>query len=194
MRLATWTSHKTVHAGRIKEIGPLRTLAGVSGRSLAVESDQPGTWASFFCDASMFVRYFPQIGDFLVVYDQGEPSEYTSISPAKAFEDGYHAGSEPISVFQNGNADARESDDERPSLFRKRYRKLTAGELAVHDAIKDAAEELAEVIGQLNSDVARKFDIALVTSNVTAKDAGNVTLALRHLEDCVYRAVKALTA
>lgn len=32
-----------------------------------------------------FKRYFPQPGDYLVVYDDG----YKSISPRKAFEDGY---------------------------------------------------------------------------------------------------------
>jgi hypothetical protein len=40
---------------------------------------------SFDCPASMFARYIPVPGDYLVIYRD----DYKSISPAKEFEDGY---------------------------------------------------------------------------------------------------------
>jgi hypothetical protein len=42
-------------------------------------------YAPMVVPASMVGRYFPQAGDYLVVYDDG----YQSFSPAKAFEEGY---------------------------------------------------------------------------------------------------------
>lgn len=84
------------------------------------------------------------------------------------------------------------------SLFRKRYRQLSADELALHDAIKDRADELARLIGILNPSIAYMLKVDMGEANELVPnmncDAANVTLALRHLEDCVYRAVKALTA
>lgn len=85
------------------------------------------------------------------------------------------------------------------SLFRKRYRQLSAADLELHDAIKDKADELAvliaEVAGRLevpgrSPGAPRRGPIESIVENQGA----NVTLALRHLEDAVYRAVKALTA
>lgn len=91
-------------------------------------------------------------------------------------------------------------------LFRKRYRQLEPHELALHDAIKDKASELAFLIGQVKpnttlapphpptSTPAPADAAAYRIKSMADNDAANVVLALRHLEDCVYRAVKALTA
>ena len=102
-----------------------------------------------------------------------------------------------------GQADARQlaadaiPDDCR--LFRKRYRALSPQEIALHDAIKDKADELAALIAQIDTVCpelpnfepgSAQYKLAHMASNATAHEI----LALRHLEDCVYRAVKALTA
>jgi hypothetical protein len=80
-------------------------------------------------------------------------------------------------VFLNGDIDGRQSDDvnEEVSLFRPRYRALTAEEKDLHDAIKAKADELADLIYKV-------------------KYTTNTDLAIQHLEDSVYRAVKGLTA
>lgn len=103
-------------------------------------------------------------------------------------------------VFE-GKSDARQTSDEKHSpyntLFRKRYRQLTDDELILHDAIKDKADELAKLIGGLNPGVyARLVGVLPVATppGLHECDPAQVTLALRHLEDAVYRAVKALTA
>ena len=108
--------------------------------------------------------------------------------------------------------DARQTDSgDLPSasgLFRKRYRNMSDQELALHDAIKETADNLATLVAHLNPPVARKLGAKTTWSEaggLTVRmgdfdpllgrvyDAPNVTLAIRHLEDAVYRAVKALT-
>lgn len=81
-------------------------------------------------------------------------------------------------------ANAELSDEHR--LFRKRYRQLSQEEVALHDKIKDTADELAALF----------FKVAPVhLGPVENRERGaNVSLAIRHLEDAVYRAVKGLTA
>ena len=72
------------------------------------------------------------------------------------------------------------------SLFRKRYRQLSPDEVALHDQIKDKADEL--------------YALFLQVSNIEGgpdanrERGANVALAKRHLEDAVYRAVKGLTS
>jgi hypothetical protein len=101
-----------------------------------------------------------------------------------------------MNLYEGGQADARQSDAAAPppSLFRKRYKKLTDYEIALHDAIKDKADELArliQLVPQHTGDgVAPPAD---PLERLAVNRGGNVTLALRHLEDAVYRAVKALT-
>ncbi len=106
------------------------------------------------------------------------------------------------SLFE-GEPDARQTDaavmEPAHSLFRKRYRKLSTAEVALQDAIKDKADELAKLIGVLNEPVATRLGVAVYRDDgmrwdLGERDAANVTLAIRHLEDAVYRAVKALTA
>ena len=72
------------------------------------------------------------------------------------------------------------------SLFRKRYRQLNPDEVALHDQIKDKADELYALFRQV-SDIEKGPD-------ANRERGANVTLAKRHLEDAVYRAVKGLTS
>ena len=105
-----------------------------------------------------------------------------------------------MATVYEGEPDARQTaSDTLPAgatLFRARYRQLTDAELLVHDMIKDQADKLACTIGLLNPDVARRLCVNMgdASGALGHRDPANVTLALRHLEDAVYRAVKALTA
>lgn len=65
--------HKEVHALRIRSI---------RGNVLSFWEDW---FAPLDVDPAMFARYVPVPGDYYVVYEDG----YRSISPRKAFEDGY---------------------------------------------------------------------------------------------------------
>jgi hypothetical protein len=71
--------------------------------------------------------------------------------------------------------DARQAGDIRPSRFRKRYRKLTEAEVAMHDAIKAKAAELEVLIEELGP-------------------GRYPALAMTSLENAVFWAVKALTS
>ena len=76
--------------------------------------------------------------------------------------------------------------NEEHKLFRKRYRQLSPEDVALHDRIKDKADELAALFYEVSP---------IHTGPDSNRERGaNVTLAIRHLEDAVYRAVKGLTA
>jgi hypothetical protein len=91
-----------------------------------------------------------------------------------------------MSTLYEGEPDVRQSEGTpAPSLFRKRYKQLSAEEVALHDAIKDKADELHELICRACAPCA--------TYDLSAERARNQALAVQHLEDAVYRAVKALT-
>lgn len=99
-------------------------------------------------------------------------------------------------LYENGEGDARQSDDSAmpPSLFRKRYRKLTEAEVILHDAIKDKADELARLYAEIPT--GGQFPMGPsddILDYMASNKGGNVTLALRSLEESVFRAVKALT-
>lgn len=89
-----------------------------------------------------------------------------------------------------GAPDERQSEESELnpafSLFRKRYRQLNPDEVALHDQIKDKADELYALFRQV-SDIEKGPD-------ANRERGANVTLAKRHLEDAVYRAVKGLTS
>ncbi len=70
-----YQSHKVVEAAIIESW--VQTEAG----PIQVKTDQ-GTWLAKF---NIFARGNPQVGDYLVRYEDG----YLSWSPAKAFEEGY---------------------------------------------------------------------------------------------------------
>lgn len=106
-------------------------------------------------------------------------------------------------VYEGGQGDARQTDaaaiPDDCKLFRKRYRQLSPEEMALHDQIKDKADELAGLIAQINNPPAPgktppNPGAEAVLFSIADNNYAHVVLALRHLEDCVYRAVKALTA
>lgn len=68
-----YQSHKKVWALKI---------ASIDERKLTFADEG---YAPILVDPKMFARYTPFPGDYYVVYDDG----YKSISPAKAFEEGY---------------------------------------------------------------------------------------------------------
>ncbi len=90
VEMPRYQSHKKVHALEIAAISENES----SGRTPpGVPSQHPGYTLSF-ADAgyaplsigsNVVSRYFPQKGDFFVVYDDG----YQSISPRQPFLDGY---------------------------------------------------------------------------------------------------------
>lgn len=88
-------------------------------------------------------------------------------------------------VYKDQQGDARQTEADKPEgLFRKRYKKLTEAEVALHDAIKDKAEELHALF----------LSISPSMPDPVRDRGANVQLGIRHLEDAVYRAVKGLTA
>lgn len=93
-------------------------------------------------------------------------------------------------VYENQDADARQEDDIQTELFRPRYRKLEQAELDLHDEIKAKASELANLFAKIPRDSRAS---AGFLGGLAGNRGANVTLAIRHLEDAVYRAVKALT-
>lgn len=69
--LPKWKCHKVVSAASIMDY---------QANTIMLETGDVVTAAN-----GMFARYTPQPGDYYVVYEDG----YASISPKKAFEDGY---------------------------------------------------------------------------------------------------------
>ena len=98
-------------------------------------------------------------------------------------------------VYQGGDADARQGDDEQVKLFRPRYRKLSDEEVALHDEIKGKAEELAELFAKIDTTPRATVPHPSedVVTHMALNRGANISLAVRHLEDAVYRAVKGLT-
>lgn len=75
-----YISHKKVRALRITSV--VRVSASITDALFTVNLED-GTEAEL--PREMTARYEPQAGDYLVRYEDG----YESISPAKAFTDGY---------------------------------------------------------------------------------------------------------
>jgi hypothetical protein len=172
--------------------------------------------------AAVFARGLPRAGDYIVVYPstKAQPEGYISWSPKAVFEEGYilvndlvHAPTpdrllglpgikregrpDPDDLAAKGifagEPDARQSTETEltadSGLFRKRYRKLSAEELLVHDNIKDQAEQLLIAIGYVH----RPPLDAEHPTRAESENVRNFYLSRQHLEDAVYRAVKALT-
>jgi hypothetical protein len=109
-----------------------------------------------------------------------------------------HAAEKP-SQFENEAAHEQRtmSKGEKTELFRPRYRELTAQELQHVDRIKAKASELAYDIALIDgtpvpTDKTRAAADAMI-EGMNGNRGANVTISLRHLEDCVYRAIKAIT-
>jgi hypothetical protein len=83
-QLADWKCHKIVKAGKIIAFGDGFYT------SVTVE-DVNGAPCSVAITPNVFARGRPDLGDYLVIYEDG----YKSWSPAKAFEDGYARHIEP---------------------------------------------------------------------------------------------------
>lgn len=108
-----------------------------------------------------------------------------------------------MNVYENQQADLRQSQTEQEApadrverLFRGRYRQLTNEERALHDEIKANAAALANSIYKITDPYERLLATATLPKSVIDKiedQAVNVARAIAHLEDAVYRAVKALT-
>ena len=102
-------------------------------------------------------------------------------------------------VFE-GAPDARQTASEalaaETMLFRPRYRQLSESEVALHDRIKAKAAELAALFVEIDTTTREPLPSAGIQPlrHIALNRGANVTLAVRHLEDAVYRAVKALTA
>lgn len=99
-------------------------------------------------------------------------------------------GNPGSNVYAGGMTDKRISDEPTPgdNPFRPRYRKLGPKELDHHDRIKLQAMDLLTTFRQIPM-------IRAQDGNTNdGEGAANIKLAQRHLEDAVYRAVKALTA
>jgi hypothetical protein len=77
-----YKSHKTVHALKIGSVFPLG--AGGEPCRVLLSFTDPG-YVDITVEQEVVARYMPKPGDYFVVYDDG----YKSISPAKAFEEGY---------------------------------------------------------------------------------------------------------
>lgn len=91
----------------------------------------------------------------------------------------------PGNIFAGGQADARQGAGSRPEgTFRKRYRQLSAADIAHHDAIKDTAEVLL-------STITAAYD-AMQTGSPEIQRCR--ALAKTKLEESVMWAVRGLTA
>jgi len=101
-------------------------------------------------------------------------------------------GKPPATLYKNNDPDARQSDSKVNlninNPFRPRYRKLAQSELDYHDKIRLEAFTLLETIRNV---VKVRADAGQTSSG---EELACLKLAERHLEDAVYRAVKALTA
>lgn len=82
-QLGDWKCHKIVKAGKVTPAQITRD-ADEGTYTITVE-DGNGAPCKVVVRNDFLARGTPQVGDYLVIYDDG----YKSWSPAKAFEDGY---------------------------------------------------------------------------------------------------------
>lgn len=81
MEYPQYQSHKKVRALQIGDDFPI----GIHGDGSVMLPIADVGYSSVTVPKEVVSRYFPKAGDFLVVYEDG----YQSISPRKAFLDGY---------------------------------------------------------------------------------------------------------
>lgn len=79
VEMPRYQSHKKVWALRINSV-----VGWVTDPEVLLTFLDDG-YSSRMVDSKVVSRYFPVTGDYFVVYDDG----YESISPKKAFEEGY---------------------------------------------------------------------------------------------------------
>ena len=78
-KMPRYRSHKEVHALKIAQV----LVVNPDGSATLVIDDEG--FGHVGVEKEVVSRYMPVPGDYLVVYEDG----YRSISPAKAFEEGY---------------------------------------------------------------------------------------------------------
>jgi hypothetical protein len=94
-----------------------------------------------------------------------------------------------MNLYENQQPDARQSTAPElaagDELFRSRYRQLSDAEVDLHDRIKRTAGMLAALF----------YEVEPIHKGLSKnrERGANVQMAIRHLEDAVYRGVKALT-
>ena len=96
--LKPYTSHKKVRAVEITSVSEVKD--GMIHLTFAGTLTLP--WAE-----QMFHRYMPVPGDFFIRYDDG----YVSVSPRKAFLEGYKADGESFSDIKQGIKNAKANPD-----------------------------------------------------------------------------------
>jgi hypothetical protein len=80
MQMPQYQSHKKVWALQIKEV-----FRPSSSKELVTVSFVEADYAPIQVESEVCSRYWPREGDYYLVYEDG----YQSISPRKAFEEGY---------------------------------------------------------------------------------------------------------
>lgn len=75
-RMPSWKCHKVVKADKLIEVDVDTEGQGVRMRTAEATIEMPQEW---------FDRFRPEVGSYFVLYADG----YASMSPARAFEDGY---------------------------------------------------------------------------------------------------------
>lgn len=83
IEMPRYKCHKEVWALKISKVES-HLIMGEGGPRYLLSFVDPG-YASIEVDFKIVSRYMPKPGDYYVVYHDG----YKSISPAKAFEEGY---------------------------------------------------------------------------------------------------------
>lgn len=105
------------------------------------------------------------------------------------------------SVFENGEADAREDSAAFAKLgpgdhmMRARYRKANAEELRLMDEIKALGAQMVNKIAEVEKyvgDRPKSERTGSAIADLAHNDVGNLILGVRHIEDGVSRVVKAI--
>lgn len=118
-----YTCHKRVQAAQIIQILHPRASGGClsGGCLLHLDDGQTVVWDSVRC-----ITYQPVAGDYVVLYEPHEPGKapYISVSPRKAFEDGY--------ALSSGQFDMHGEAKRMADWISQRAVPLTADELRYH--------------------------------------------------------------
>lgn len=93
-----YQSHKVVHALKIGEIKKDIVHPPTGMKQIITLAPADSEYPPFEIPDVICARYFPVPGDYYVVYDDG----YASISPAKAFEEGYTRLADPPTISEAG--------------------------------------------------------------------------------------------
>lgn len=101
--LKSYTSHKTVRAAEILNVGNYFQTGDGLFRHITLAGG-----VTISLPQAMFLRYVPEYGDFYVVYEDG----YRSFSPRKAFVDGYAPVGQSFAEIKQGIKDGKANPDQ----------------------------------------------------------------------------------